>query len=496
MKNSILVLFLLCITVVSNAQVANQPADLLVCDDDGTGFAVFNITITEPEILGTQDPSDFVILFYTSQSDADNGTNPIVNPSNFLNSVNPQTIFARLEALSNGSFDTTNFDLIVVEVPILFTPNSLELCDDDIVGTTTDGYSTFDLTSSVDEITGGDPTLFVLFYGSQSDQSNDIQIAAPSSYVNIVNPQAIYISVINALGCESRTTLDLIVIPNPFPSTPTPLEVCDDNGDGFAAFTLTDKDDEISNGEPDVSVRYFETLLDALDGFPGVSLVSPYTNVVGFTQTIYVRVESQVTACFTIVELELRVLDGCPTIATAPTNIFKNEGDNDGSAIFDLTLDEGQMLGAQDPTIYLFSYHETFENSMDGIDPIVTPIAYQNILNPQTIYVRLTNNGNGSYALIDFEIETDGVLGINENSLNNLQLYPNPVSENLIIQSQFLTSDSSVIIYNLQGQKLFSELVLPVNGKIILTVSEMNSGMYIVKLTSEGNTITRKLIKN
>jgi hypothetical protein len=98
--------------------------------------------------------------------------------------------------------------------------------------------------------------------------------------------------------------------------------------------------------------------------------------------------------------------------------------------------------------------------------------------------------------LSDFEIETDGVLRINENSLNNLQIYPNPVSENMIIQSQFLTSESSVIIYNLQGQKVFSEVILPVNGKIIQTISEMTSGMYLLKLTSKGNTITRKLIKN
>ncbi|MFT4670523.1 MAG: hypothetical protein ACI9HJ_002104, partial [Ulvibacter sp.] len=33
-------------------------------------------------------------------------------------------------------------------------------------------------------------------------------------------------------------------------------------------------------------------------------------------------------------------------------------------------------------------------------------------------------------------------------------------------------------------------------GKINLTVSEISSGIYLLKLTSEGNTITRKLVKN
>jgi hypothetical protein len=103
---------------------------------------------------------------------------------------------------------------------------------------------------------------------------------------------------------------------------------------------------------------------------------------------------------------------------------------------------------------------------------------------------------NGSYTLIDFVIETDGILGINENKLNNIQIYPNPASENIMIQSQFLTSESSVVICNLKGQQVFSEKKTPENGKINLDVSEISSGVYLVKLTSEGNTITRKLLKN
>ncbi|MGK0296230.1 MAG: hypothetical protein ACI884_002407 [Ulvibacter sp.] len=69
-------------------------------------------------------------------------------------------------------------------------------------------------------------------------------------------------------------------------------------------------------------------------------------------------------------------------------------------------------------------------------------------------------------------------------------------SERISIQSQHLTSESSVIIYNLQRQKVFSEEITPENGKINLTVSEISSGIYLLKLTSEGNTITRKLVKN
>lgn len=396
MKNTLTFLFLLLVVAVANAQIANQPSDLETCDDDGDGFAIFDLTVTEPEILGAQDPSDFTITFYETSADATNGTNPIINTTAYQNPASPWSISVRLEEIATGNFDTTSFGLNV--------------------------------------------------------------------------------------------------IPSPFPTMPTPLEVCDENGDGFAEFNLTDKDAEISGGDPNVSISYYETLADAEIGmFP---VPSPYVNIVPLSQTLYARVESQMFGCFTIVELELVVLDGCPIIDTDPIDLFINEGDNDGSAIFDLTVNEAQMLGSQDPLVYLFSYHETQEDSMDGLNAIVNSTAYQNIANPQTIYVRLTNSSNGSYVLTSFLIETDGVLNINENNLIDLKLYPNPVMESVTLQSQFLTSENTVTIFNLQGREVFSEIMTAMNGKIVVSLSELSKGLYLLKLTSEGNTSTQKLIKN
>jgi hypothetical protein len=64
------------------------------------------------------------------------------------------------------------------------------------------------------------------------------------------------------------------------------------------------------------------------------------------------------------------------------------------------------------------------------------------------------------------------------------------------IESQFLTSESEVTIYNLQGQQIFSEKIRPKNKVISINTSEISAGLYLLKITSEGNTITKKLIKN
>jgi hypothetical protein len=53
-----------------------------------------------------------------------------------------------------------------------------------------------------------------------------------------------------------------------------------------------------------------------------------------------------------------------------------------------------------------------------------------------------------------------------------------------------------VVIYNLQGQQVFSEKRSPENGTINIDVSGISEGIYLLKLTSEGNAITRKLVKN
>lgn len=296
-----------------------------------------------------------------------------------------------------------------------------------------------------------------------------------------------------ATGNFDTTSFGLIVIPNPVPVTPTPLEVCDEDGDGFAEFNLIDKDLEIIGGEPNIILTYHEVLLDAQVGV--FLLISPYTNITIHSQILYARVESVATACYAIVELELRVLDGCPIIDTAPTDLFIDEGDNDGSAIFDLTLNETQMLGSQDSTIYLFDYHETFENSIDGVNAIVNPTAYQNILNPQTIYVCLTNSDNGSYVLTSFLIETDGVLGVDENKFEDLKLYPNPVVDNMTLQSQFLISESTVTVFNLIGKKTLSETIIPLSGKITLNVTSLVSGVYFMKVSSNENTTIKRFIK-
>lgn len=95
--------------------VANQPNDLVACDDisnDGTEF--FDLSVQNNAILGSQNPTLYAISYHTTITEAVSNSNPLPN---IINSGNT-TIYCRLQYLSVADcFDITSFQLIVNSYP-------------------------------------------------------------------------------------------------------------------------------------------------------------------------------------------------------------------------------------------------------------------------------------------------------------------------------------------------------------------------------------------
>ena len=185
--------------------------------------------------------------------------------------------------------------------------------------------------------------------------------ALSSPYLNDTNPQTIFVRAEDLdTSCivSQGITLSLVVNPLPSPVAPTPLEVCDIDNEGFADFTLTDKDLEIIGGEPGVVVSYYETQLDAEEGV--FALTSPYTNIVSPSQIIYARAEYSLalggTGCFRVVDLEL-IVNPTPIIPFEIPDLVICDDDGDGFSIFDLTDQEDIIYGTQDPADYTLTYY-------------------------------------------------------------------------------------------------------------------------------------------
>jgi len=92
--------------------VANQPADLMECEDENAS-ATFDLTAQDATILGTQDPADYSVEYFTSPDDANMNVGAIENPEAYVG-VKRQTIIARVDYTAEPNvvcYETTQFDI-------------------------------------------------------------------------------------------------------------------------------------------------------------------------------------------------------------------------------------------------------------------------------------------------------------------------------------------------------------------------------------------------
>jgi hypothetical protein len=81
------------------------------------------------------------------------------------------------------------------------------------------------------------------------------------------------------------------------------------------------------------------------------------------------------------------------------------------------------------------------------------------------------------------------VAAISENTIEGFNMYPNPVKEVLNITTLQNTT-KNVQIFNVLGKQVLAKTI---SGTSI-NVSNLNAGIYIVKVEETGNTVTRKLV--
>jgi gliding motility-associated-like protein len=108
------------------------PPDLELCDIDDDNTEVFDLTVQIPTILDGANPAELNVSFHTSQLDAEADQFEIADPINYSSVANPETIYVRVERISQETcFATVDFDLILNPVIVLTTdlPAEVNLCD-------------------------------------------------------------------------------------------------------------------------------------------------------------------------------------------------------------------------------------------------------------------------------------------------------------------------------------------------------------------------------
>lgn len=355
------------------------------CDDDLDGFTIFNLTEVNAELSVNHLNEN--ISFYETQTDAESGNNAITNAITYTNqTVSTDMVWARIENVNN-CHRTAQVNLIVstTQIPNTYTRDFYQ-CDDGI--DTTDGIATFDFSSVNTEIQALFPVgqqLIIKYYRNQADALSETSpIANINSYQNIGSPyqQEVFIRVDSALdndclGLGHHITLNVETVPVANPVTIT--EQCDDDGDSMYAFDTSNIENQLLNGQTNVSVAYFDSL--------GNSLSSPLPNpFLTASQTITARVTNATSqdpdsACFDETQIIFTV--DAAAVAYAVADFIACDDDNDGQFAFDTSNVEAFVLNGQ--TGMIVTYIDENGNVLPS--PLPNPF----ITNTQTIKARVEN---------------------------------------------------------------------------------------------------------
>ena len=372
---------------------------LTYCDDDNDGFGEFDLTQADSEVTLGNPGGNLVVSYHYTLADAQNGVLPLSSP--YLNDVPfSQLVYVRVVDLATGCYSVTTLELQVLESPLLIPPSPLVLCDGN-----NDGFEVFDLTSVGNALIAGLPN-GPYTVGYYTDAAQTVVIANPSAYTNTSTPQqTIYIRVTDTVnGCVESVELIIEVQAGPVLNQPDPLEVCDDDNDGFAIFDLTDRTFQITGGDLSVQLEFFADLADFNADSP---IVDPtmYVNTMN-NQTIYIKARFGAMGCEiadTTITLDL-IVNPKPTPVT-PTPLIGCDTEGDGTILFDIASKTAEIIGGE-PGVSV-SYYETLLDAQLGQAPLASP--YQNIASPiQVIWARaifpIISGGSGCFAIVPLEL--------------------------------------------------------------------------------------------
>lgn len=94
-------------------------------------------------------------------------------------------------------------------------------------------------------------------------------------------------------------------------------------------------------------------------------------------------------------------------------------------------------------------------------------------------------------------VDNCNALSVDDEWFNSLKIYPNPFSEKIIIDTSLLINESVKInCYDVTGRLVFKHDKILKNSKTEVDLSFLSTGVYLLRLTFDGNTTYYKLIKS
>lgn len=420
---------------ITNSPIVNrEPVPLDGCDADHDGMDTFDLTQAISDIL--QGLTGVTTTFHESLDDANNNINPIANETNYQNiSPDVQTVFVRVEDNATGCASVVPLE---IHTNLLLTgtdTGDFALCDD----ATNDGIEDFNLFVVETFIANELPGITVTFYETQTDFNNNNPLDKNQPYT-ATNPTNLIISVDNG-NCTEITDINLVVNPILVFNPIAPIPYCDDNDDGVVSIDLSSFDTTITGGNTDFTVSYFGSQTDAETNF---NQLPPFYTNSSPNETIYARIQSVLTDCFTVESFDIEVRPA-PAI-TQPTPWLICDVDDDGLTILNL---EDKIPEIVPSTTGLdIQFFTTIGDANNNNNAIADITNYET--GTQSIFVRVESPGTGCFAIANLEIIVNTIPVLS--SISNFQLCEDDNDE----RTEFLFTDWDFEILNGQlGKEVF-----------------------------------------
>ena len=372
------------ITLTDVVQFKNIP-DQKVCDTNGDGFTVVDLSELDASITGGQ--SGFKVFYFETLSDAEENSGAL---NNYQNTSNPQTLYVRVTESSTACSDVSSFKLTVVPAPVLNTPMPIVICDND-----TDGKFIINLEALIPTLSSSSSSLNFDFFTSLDNANKDEdRIQNPELFEAIT--QTVYIraeETQTSLMCPVIIPLSIIVNTRPIIPEIKNYNICVEPLTN-PSFRFNTKDAEILNNQSGKEVFYYE---DA----SFTQLINKNTDYISSSlpQTIYVKVDNITdsnclsTTSFVINHVPFPVYNPL----TKDDDIVECDTDEiDGKIDIDLSKVVTKLTQGISPTPDV-SFFKTIGNAENDTDPL--PLDYENESNPQTIFIRIENSSNVCYLI-------------------------------------------------------------------------------------------------
>ena len=379
------------LTLEAGIGPTTQPADYEICDENGDGFGFFDLTDFDEELV-VSDPAGLTYEYYLD----DAGTQPVADPANFENTINPQIVYVKIYNPSAGDEGCISYEELT-----LFVKEFPEIQDDELIicDNLHDSSEFVDLTQNNTLVTGSIDVNYQYFPSLTDLQNGTDEITNPGNFEVTATTTEIYVNISAANSdCTDYAVYTITLNESP-DAVDGSLENC--SIDDISTFHLPDADELIITNPEDYEITYHTTYNNALNGTN--DLPEEFENTTA-DQVIYARVEGA-DGCYDISEVTLSTVAIHEILPEVISQCDDPYLISDGTGTFDLTEMDDDVEAALGGTGYTIEYFISLENAQQGTNPILNPTEYSNTSPLQTIYARAYGNDDGCAGTAEFEIE-------------------------------------------------------------------------------------------